>query len=175
MCASRSRNPRRGDSGQALVEFALVSTLFLLLLAGAVDFGLLFSDRLEVSNATRVGVRWASEHPSSWSNNASPADSSIEGQIIYAGDTRNIPNDDSHIQIKYYAVSGTTMTYCGTYVAATPAFVTAVGYTQNTCVIPGSVITVTVSYQYAPLTPLIKNAFGSAITVTSSAAMVEVW
>lgn len=153
----------------------MVSVVLILLLAGAIDFGLLFSDRLEISNASRVGVRWASEHPTSWSNNANPADSSIEGQIIYAGDTRYIPNTDSNIQIKYYAVSGTTLTYCGTYSATLNAFVAGGTYTQGNCVVPGSVITVTVSYQYSPLTPTIQNMFGNFITVTSTASMVEIW
>ena len=44
----------------------LASIVLLLLLMGIVDFGLLFSDRLAMSNAARGGARWASKHPTSW-------------------------------------------------------------------------------------------------------------
>lgn len=44
-------------SGQALVEFVVVMPIFLVLLTGMLDFGLAFSDRLTLGNATREGAR----------------------------------------------------------------------------------------------------------------------
>lgn len=169
----------RRRRGQSLVELALILPAFLLLLAGAADFGNLYSERLEVSNATRVGVRWASTHPTAWSNSAIPADTTIEGEIIYAGDTRTVVNDDTHIQIKYYDMSTSPQTYCGTY-SVNPAlnggaggFVPAGIYTQSTCVKAGNLITVTVNYDYQPFMPIFRQAFGNVISVGSTAAMVE--
>ena len=47
----------RRDTGQSVVEFALVVPVFLLLLAGMIDFGLgLYSD-ITVTNAAREGAR----------------------------------------------------------------------------------------------------------------------
>jgi Flp pilus assembly protein TadG len=48
---------RRRGRGQALVEFALVVPLFLLLLAGMIDFGLGLNASISVSNAAREGAR----------------------------------------------------------------------------------------------------------------------
>ncbi len=49
-------HPDRGR-GQALVEFALVVPLFLLLVAGMIDFGMGLSSSITVTNAAREGAR----------------------------------------------------------------------------------------------------------------------
>jgi Flp pilus assembly protein TadG len=48
---------RRGSRGQAMVEFALVIPLFLLLVSGMVDFGLGLNASITISNAAREGGR----------------------------------------------------------------------------------------------------------------------
>ena len=173
------RSGIRRQRAQSLVELSLILPAFLLLLAGAADFGYLYSERLEIANATRVGVRWASTHPDAWSNAALPADTTIEGEILYAGDTRTIANDDTHIKVQYWDMSTTPQTFCGSY-SVNPAlnagaggFVAATGYTQSNCVKPGNLITVTVSYDYQPFMPIFRQAFGSSISVSSTAAMLE--
>lgn len=45
------------DRAQALVEMALVLTILLLLLAGIIEFGRVFSAQLIVSHASREGAR----------------------------------------------------------------------------------------------------------------------
>lgn len=176
ICARLRAAPRSTEAGQAIVEFSLVCVFLLLLVAGAVDFGTLFSQRLELDNAVRVGARYAIENPQLWTNNASPADNTIEGQIIYAGDTREIPNDDSHIAIKYYTYDkvANTKTYCGTYSVTTNAWVAANSIAQGTCISPGSLIEITVSYDYSLLTPLLQSIFGATVPVKARATMVEV-
>jgi Flp pilus assembly protein TadG len=59
--SQRHRTGRR--SGQALVEFALVIPLFLLLLAGMVDFGLGLNASITVTNAAREGARLGTINP----------------------------------------------------------------------------------------------------------------
>jgi Flp pilus assembly protein TadG len=54
-----SRYSRRED-GQAVVEFALVLPLLLLILLGIVQFGSVFRDYIALTDATRVGARQAS-------------------------------------------------------------------------------------------------------------------
>ncbi len=53
------RSARHSDRGrgQALVEFALVVPLFLLLVAGMIDFGMGLSSSITVTNAAREGAR----------------------------------------------------------------------------------------------------------------------
>lgn len=55
----RTHRRRNRTRGQALVEFALVLPLFLLILAGVLDFGLLLYSRMTVINAAREGARVA--------------------------------------------------------------------------------------------------------------------
>src|SRR5450755_1255430 len=54
----RSRVVRRRDErGAAMVEFALVLPLVLMLTFGAIDFGFAFSDAAGIKSATRSGAR----------------------------------------------------------------------------------------------------------------------
>ncbi|HUQ71230.1 MAG TPA: TadE/TadG family type IV pilus assembly protein [Planctomycetaceae bacterium] len=56
--ASR-RQPRGSRTGAATVEFALVAPLFLLLLAGIIEFGQAFRIEHSLTNAVRHGARAA--------------------------------------------------------------------------------------------------------------------
>lgn len=49
-----------GDEGAAAVEFALIAVVFVMLLAGVVQFGFTFYEYVQVAHAAREGVRWAS-------------------------------------------------------------------------------------------------------------------
>ncbi|HEX5369268.1 MAG TPA: TadE/TadG family type IV pilus assembly protein [Dehalococcoidia bacterium] len=57
--------PRRGrkkERGQALLEFAIVMPIFLVLLMGIVDFGLGLRAWISITNSAREGARIASVH-----------------------------------------------------------------------------------------------------------------
>jgi Flp pilus assembly protein TadG len=166
---AKSRQLRRG---QALVEFALVSVVLMLLLGAVVEFGFLFSHKLELTNAARSGARWASLHSTTaWSANASPDSNTIEGQVRAAGGTSTLPNDDAHITIEYFNITGATQTLCGHYSAALPGFVAAAGYSQATCVIPGNLVRVTLTNSYSLVTGLLGRGVGTAVTTKAVAAM----
>ncbi len=49
----------KGEDGQAMVEFALILPIFLLILCGILDFGWLFYNQLSLNNACREGARYA--------------------------------------------------------------------------------------------------------------------
>ncbi len=53
-----SKKDKRED-GQAMVEFALILPIFLLILCGIIDFGWLFYNQLSLNNACREGARYA--------------------------------------------------------------------------------------------------------------------
>lgn len=57
---ARGRPERRGERGAAAVEFALVFPLLALLVLGIIDFGMLVSANLTVTNAARDAARTAS-------------------------------------------------------------------------------------------------------------------
>lgn len=50
---------RKGEDGQAMVEFALILPIFLLILCGIIDFGWMFYNQLSLNNACREGARYA--------------------------------------------------------------------------------------------------------------------
>lgn len=56
---TRPRRPVRGDAGQALVEFALVVPILLLLLLGIVDFARAWNVYQVLTDAAREGARTA--------------------------------------------------------------------------------------------------------------------
>jgi Flp pilus assembly protein TadG len=161
-----------GQRAQALVEFALVSVVLMLLLGAVVEFGFLFSHKLELTNAARSGARWGSLHSTTaWSANASPDSNTIEGQIRAAGGTSTLPNNDIRMVIEYFNVSGATQTFCGHYSVAGPGFVAAAGYSQATCVIPGNLIRVTLTNSYPLVSGLLGPGVGSAVTVKAVSVM----
>ena len=55
--AAMSRRRLQGGSGAVLLEFALITPIFILFLFGIISFGLLFSWRSMLNNAAREGAR----------------------------------------------------------------------------------------------------------------------
>jgi Flp pilus assembly protein TadG len=51
-------------NGTAIVEFALILPLLLVLVFGAINFGALMYDQSVITNAAREGARWAAVHSS---------------------------------------------------------------------------------------------------------------
>jgi Flp pilus assembly protein TadG len=62
MTGRQHRRRRQVNAGQALVEFALVLPLFLLMLFAMVDIGRVIWANDNLANAAREGARWASVH-----------------------------------------------------------------------------------------------------------------
>lgn len=57
------RRVRWDDRGVAAVEAAIITPIFLLLVVGILEFGLVFKDQLAVTSAARSGARIASAEP----------------------------------------------------------------------------------------------------------------
>lgn len=53
----------RAETGQSLIEMALVSGLLLLILGGVLDIGRAFNNYIIITNASREGARYASRFP----------------------------------------------------------------------------------------------------------------
>jgi hypothetical protein len=174
----RSRLFFRGSQrGQSLAEFAVVSSFLVLLVGGVIDISALQANRLAVSNAARGAARWASKHPQAWDNSANPLSQTIEGQAEAAGNGDTILNDDSHVIIKYLTISGTTESLCATYSVSANGgaggLVYQSGFDSTMCPQPGDLISVTIKYDYAYLTPIMSSLFGTAGTLAASAEAVE--
>lgn len=69
----RSRRHRRakGEKGAALVEFAILLPLLVMLLTGIFSGGAAYNQRLDMTHAAREGARWAATIPSTQTFNNS--------------------------------------------------------------------------------------------------------
>lgn len=144
------RSPRRKrnrDGGQSLVEFALVFPVFMLVLAGILDFGFMLYSRMTVINAAREGARIA----------------------VTAKDPLTIPSlVDSTVISVSSAVAVANLSdsiVCVPLVSASCDFV-AGGKPDPQ---PGDAVKVTVSYGYRTFFPLF---FGTTVNMSSTVQMV---
>ena len=62
-----SRALRRKSRGQAMVEFALILPIILLLVLLALDLGRVYFGWVGLQNAARIGANYAAIHPDAWS------------------------------------------------------------------------------------------------------------
>lgn len=137
----RTSGRGRGERGQALVEFSLVSIVFFFLVFGIVDFGLGLHSWISVSNAAREAARVGAVQ--------APSDGSL--------DCNPLPETGS-IERKL----------CDTAANLDPDKVTIT--VTNAQGDPGDPITVQVDYEYDLITPL-ANLLQSTLTLSSSTQM----
>lgn len=159
---------RAGYRAQALVEFAVVSPFLLLILFGFLDFGLYQVTSLSLAAANRAGDRYAAVAPLAYSNSTPASSGTIEGTVQENALLATIPT--SAIAIAYFLpAAGTSLVPCGSYSFSTDSFVPNTGYTQSTCLVQGvTVVEVTSSCRYMPMTPLLWNLAPHGILLTST-------
>lgn len=146
--------PRRRSRGQALVEFAIVLPVFLLVLSGVLDFGFLFYSRMSAINAIREGAEngaLQSGPSTTWSQ----MKTSVSGVIT--ADANGVPLGSPTFQLL-------TLSAPSTWVSATnPSGTTLMS------ALKGDAVQVTATYQYHTFFPLL---FGTTIPVTVTTQMV---
>ena len=86
---------KKREDGQAMVEFALILPIFLLILCGIIDFGWLFYNQLSLNNACREGARYAVV------NTADDASTQAIKNHIENTTTTVFANDGVDIKIEY--------------------------------------------------------------------------
>ena len=136
---------RRRPRGQALVEFALVVPVLMLILLITVDFGRLFFTYIQINNAAREGAAYGSVNPTS-TGIVTAAQKEIDAQA---------QRGESSL-----SVSST----CADSTGSALACASAPGGSGR-----GSTITVAVSENFNFLAPLINGAFGNNFKVGASA------
>jgi Flp pilus assembly protein TadG len=150
-----ARRARRGvvgnrggrAAGQALVEFAIVLPLFLLLLAGIIDFGLGLSTYLSVISGTREGARLAVT-----ACNAGPCTAAVRARVVAASG-----NAVQSADVLLSCYQATDTTFSAPYVC------------DNAAVPHGDSVRVTSTAVYRMIWPL---AFGNQISLGTSIVMV---
>lgn len=138
----RAGRGSRRSRGQALVEFALVFPLFILLLFGLVDLGRLAYINNAIAEAAREGARWGT----------------VQGRSVSAAGRTNIANQTRSLMA---AVPNPTVT-----VTCEDVF----GVTRSTCT-TGNVLVVRVDTTVGMLTPVVGQLVGPR-TYTAISRMV---
>jgi hypothetical protein len=73
----------QGDSGVAVVEFALIFPLFFAVALGAITGGLAYNQKIEITHAAREGARWGSTvSPSDAFANNQPWDYNVSQMVL---------------------------------------------------------------------------------------------
>jgi PKD repeat protein len=142
---------RTRSLGQAVVEFAIILPIFMLLMLMAIDFGRLFFSYVQVSNAAREAAAWASNNPST-ATSATLA--------LYGTQEKNAQGQGGEGTINFAAA-------CVDTTGATILCANAGGGAG-----PGNTITVTATEPFSFLTPLINNFFGGSFSIGTSASSV---
>ena len=78
--ASALAGRRKRSRGQALVEFALILPVFMLVMLIAIDFGRLFFTYIQVNNAAREGAAYGAGNPTSTTGITSRAQQETNAQ-----------------------------------------------------------------------------------------------
>lgn len=170
------RRERRGEKSQALVEFALVAPVLLLLSFGIIDFGRALYFYVTIGNTAREVARYAESAtlPMPTFASAYPlAAAHSAGMTLLApcpaGPVTGIPNSNQGWLF-------ITEVPVPTVIEASPAANAPGGDTPaaaaGSCnaVVPASgrtTLEVTIIYNFSPVTPLVSNAVGNRIILTS--------
>ena len=151
--AGRTTVRRRagGESGQALVELALVLPVMILIAMGIVDFGRVFYTYEALVNAAREGARYCALYPRNYAT------------AVAAGTTP--PSNDPATRITG-ELAGTV-----TLASASPIIVNTSSTTCPASGTDGQPVSVTLAAAFSPITPGLASIFGSPVgnTITMHA------
>jgi len=118
-----SRWPRKHPRGQALVEFALVLPILLILMLGILDFGRAVAAYNSVSNAARSAVRVAIVDQNPYVVQAAAEEEAVGLEPLDVIFDANVNDDDPCVE----TVCRTSVAVRYEYVPATPIFSNLVG------------------------------------------------
>lgn len=112
------------EKGASAVEFALILPVLMVILFGIIEFGFILYDKAIVTNASREGARRG---------------------IVYSKDINGVT-----IGVPASDITDTTTSYCASYLVSlgTGSAAPSTTVTGN-CAVPGSSLTVTVTYPYS--------------------------
>ena len=152
----RTRHSRRGESGQAFIEFAFVSLMMIVMLFALIDFGRVIYERQVMVNLTREGSNLASRGTSlansliAVTNSAAPLNINAKGRVIMT----TVFNANGTLTVSNQLSAGGISASSKVGAIGGPATLPATAFT-----IPQSnqyLYVTEVFYSYAPITPIGK-------------------
>lgn len=134
----------RSNGGAALVEFALVLPILLLLLLGMVDFGKAFNYYIDQTHLANTGARYAAV-------NVKPSGATLQAYIKGLADSTELRNG-------------------GTASVASPGVRVCISFPSGTAT-PGQPVRVTTTSTYNWIPIVGNNLSAGNVTISSSATM----
>ena len=162
---------RRKSSGQAMVEFALLSGLLFLLVMGIFDFGRAIAVYINIAEAAHEGARqlvlrsnYASSPPDTVIVNATLAKIGGGGMVLTEDPCLSNPTPCASPSFPTTPNTG--------YIWMTPPPVPPGTTCTNGCRSVGNhLVTVRVTYLFAPMTGIISNLTGASFVMSAGSSM----
>jgi Flp pilus assembly protein TadG len=147
----------KNEQGAALLEFAIVLPLLLVILFGIIEFGILLYDRAMLTNASREGAR---------------------AGIVYAYDDNLTPNDstDDFYHPTIASIEGVAEQYCQDHLISFGGGSTLNVTVTRTGDAAGDILTVSLTYPFRFLVfsnviGLLGDNIGNALTLEAETVM----
>lgn len=150
------RRRRHASRGQALVEFALILPILVLLLLLALDFGRVFFGWIALNNASRIGANEAARFPTPWAD-GDPMDASDPYYQRMIADMQSMNCDadsDNDGDIDENDLPA-------------PVFIERAGSSTNPYEV-GDQVSVTLHCDFGFLTPLVGSIVGDPLNITAT-------
>ena len=156
---------RHVDHGGAMVEFAIVLPLLLIISFGIIEFGILFYDKAVLVNATREGAR-AGIVVATYNDKSTPNDPT-DDEYTYDFQTANIVKD---IVEKYCENNLISFDLDSKVDVSSPIWIDLDGNGRTT---PGDELHVSVQYDYSYLVfSNILSLLGKSLTIKAETVML---
>ncbi len=149
---------KRVSRGQALVEFALILPILVLLVMLALDFGRVFFGWVGLNNAARIAANAAAANPTAWDGGA--ADLMLQAQY-----RQQTTNDLQPINCDAPAHTGRWLTSD----IPDPTFTNVDPSGTSSPYENGDHVSVTLSCRFYFLTPLVGNLLGNPLVIRATA------
>jgi Flp pilus assembly protein TadG len=169
-----ARRPIRrlaNDAGTALIEFAIVAPILVILLLNLFDFSSLIWAIMETDYSAQVGAQAAFKTcaggslPAMTTGNCPNLTTAITTAMQSTSLGTNVSLSNGYPGETYYCTSGTTLQSVGTYSSPPNPFdCSSVG---NPGVTPGDYIQVQVTYSYSPIFAGLSLASSQTLTGTA--------
>lgn len=177
----RANSARRRGRGQTVVEFALILPVFLVATLAVVDGSRVFTAQIELTNGVRNAAIFAYKgNYNAWCRNPSDAsqadpDMPVTVSCPAGASAANFGPDPANLAYRI-AAEGSGMDL-SQITLSQPLCGVGPGLPTLSCALVPTpkYVTVTATYRFTPLTPLVAQFWGGTVTLTaSSTARVDV-
>jgi Flp pilus assembly protein TadG len=151
------RGRARTQDGAVAVEFALIVPLMLMLVFGVIDFGWMLNRDMLIDNVSRDGARVASLG-GKFSQVCTSIRTELSNSGIVVPASCNTTASPTSIKVDCRKADNTACS------------ATATSY--DTLAVSGSTAVVTITYQYAWVTPMLSTMMGRTKTIVETTEMV---